>query len=180
MKRLILFVAMAAILSPAVYSQGGQTTDSSRQVKSNEWIQLGKTINMRVIRGSKILFPGVKLKGSPIFALLEFDGGKNSSVSYKLTPDAKSDIYLMKGEQKIFPVAVMEDFPSWGEDNDKEVEVLTPKDIGDVTLNFGQKGSVSLLFDVSAEQMKPPLTFKLIVNSIRANQEKYSFVVNNL
>lgn len=180
MKKFLLFVAIAAILAPAVYSQG-QAADSPRQVKGGEWFQLGSTINLRVMRGSKVLFTGVKIQGSAIFALLEFEGGKGSSVSYKLTPDAKSDIYLTKGDQKIFPVAVMEDFPSWGADNDKDVEVLNPREsVGAVTLNFAQKGWVSLLFDVSAEQMKAPQIFKLIVNTIKANNTKYSFVVSPL
>jgi hypothetical protein len=180
MKRLILFLAIAAIITPAVYPQG-QAADSPRQVKSGEWFQLGTTIKVRAVRGTKVQFNGVKLQGSPVEVLIEFDGGKNSNVAYKLTPDAKSDIYLMKGDQEIAPVAVMEDFPSWGADNDKEIEVLNPKEsVGNVTLNFSQKGSVSLLFDVPAEQMKPPQNFKLVVNSIKANGAKFSFVVNPL
>jgi hypothetical protein len=180
MKRLILFLATAAIITPAVYPHG-QTADSPRQVKSGEWFQLGTTIKVRAIRGTKALFNGVKLQGSAVFAELEFDAGKNSSVAYKLTPDAKSDIYLVKGEQKIFPIAVIEDFPSWGADNDKEIEVLNPREsVGNVTLNFALKGSVSLLFDVPAEQMKPPQNFKLVVNAIKANGAKFSFVVNPL
>jgi hypothetical protein len=183
MKKSILFVTIAALLSSSAFLSGaaysqGQSADTAKQLKSGEWIQLGK-VNVRALRGTKTTFKDVKLTGSPVEVLLEFDSAKSAAVSYKLTPDAKSDIYLLKGEQKIAPVAVIEDFPSWGADNDKEVEVLDPKDsIGDVTLNFAQKGSVSLLFDVPAEQGKAPQTFKLMIKAIKANNEKFSFVVS--
>ena len=125
------------------------------------------------------LVNGVKLQGSAVEVVIEFNATKSVSVAYKLSPDAKSSIYLMKGDQKIAPIAVVEDFPSWGADNDKEIEVLNPKDsIGDVTLNFAQKGTVSLLFDVPADLIKAPQNFKLMVNGIKANTAKFSFVVS--
>lgn len=179
MKKLLLFVTIAALLSAsaAAYSQG-QSPDAARQLKSGEWVQLGK-VNVRALRGTKTTFKGVKITGSPVEVQLEFDAPKSAAVSYKLTPDAKSDIYLLRGDQKIAPVAVIEDFPSWGSDNDKEVEVLDPKEgVGDVTLNFAQKGSVSLLFDVPADQVKTPQNYKLMVKAIKANNEKFSFIVS--
>lgn len=176
MKRLILFVAIAAISAPAVYPRG-QASDTPRQVKAGEAIQLGVGLKMRVTKSTKSQFTGVKLQGSPLVVVLEFDGGKGASVSYKLTPDAKSELYLLSGAQKIAPRAVIEDFPSWGTDNDKEIEVLDPKEIGSVTLNFAQKGSVSLLFDLSAEQVKSPQKVSLIVRTIPQN-ERFSLVVN--
>jgi hypothetical protein len=178
MKRLIVLVAIAAISSTAVYSQG-PATDSPRQVKAGEVIQLGSTINLRVTKSAKSPFTGVKMQGAPLIVVLDFDGGKGASVSYKLTPDAKSDLYLTSGAQKIAPLAVIEDFPSWGADNDKEIEVLNPKEsVGSVTLNFAQKGTVSLLFDLSAEQAKTPQKFSLMLHTIKPNNAKYSFVVN--
>lgn len=177
MKKLILFVAIAAVLVPAVYSQG-PAPDAPRQVKSGEWIPLGTAIKVRAARATKKSFNGVKLQGSPLEVVIEFESVKNASIAYKVTPDAKSDIYLLKGDQKIAPLAMVEDFPSWGADNDKEIEVLDSKDPGGVTLNFAQKGVVSLLFDLSPALSKEPQNFKLMVNGITANGAKYSFVVN--
>jgi hypothetical protein len=171
-------MAIVAISTTAVYSQG-PATDAPRQVKAGEVIKLGSTINLRVTKSAKSPFTGVKTKGAPLVVVLEFEGGKGASVSYKLTPDAKSDLYLMSGAQKIAPLAVIEDFPSWGTDNDKEIEVLDPKDsVGGVTLSFAQKGTVSLLFDLSAEQAKTAQKFSLMVHTIKPNNERFSFVVS--
>ena len=181
MKRLIVLIAIAAISTistTGAYSQG-PATDAPRQVKAGEVIQLGATINLRVTKSAKSPFTGVKTQGSPLVVVLDFDGGKAASVSYKLTPDAKSDLYLMSGAQKLAPLAVIEDFPAWGADNDKEIEVLNAKEsVGSVTLNFAQKGTVSLLFDLSADQAKTPQKFSLMLRTIKPNNEKYSFVVN--
>jgi hypothetical protein len=179
MKRLIVLIAIAAISATAAYSQG-PATDAPRQVKAGEVIQLGSTINLRVTKSAKSPFTGVKMQGSAVVVVLEFDGGKQgATLSYKLTPDAKSDLYLMSGVQKLAPLAVIEDFPAWGADNDKETEVLNSKEsVGSVTLTFAQKGTVSLLFDVSAEQAKTPQKFSLMVHTIKPTNQKYSFVVN--
>jgi len=178
MKRLLVLITIAALSTTAVYSQG-KATDSARQVKAGELIPLSASLNLRVTKSAKSPFTGVKVQGSPVVVVLEFDAGKSASVSYKLTPDAKSDIYLISGAQKIAPLAVMEDFPSWGEDNDKEIEVLDPKDsVGIVTLNFAQKGTVSLLFDLPAAQAKTPQKFSLMLQTIKPANEKYAFVVN--
>ena len=177
MKRLIVLIAIAALSATGVYSQG--PTESPRQVKAGDVIQLGATVNLRVTKSAKSPFTGVKVQGSPLVVVLEFDGGKSASVSYKLTPDPKSDLYLTSGAQKIAPLAMLEDFPSWGADNDKEIEVLDPKDsLGIVTLNFAQKGTVSLLFDVPAAQPKTPQKFSLMLQTIKPTKEKFSFVVN--
>jgi hypothetical protein len=178
MKRLIVLALATALSATAVYSQS-RATDAPRQVKAGEVIQLGSTINLRVTKSAKSPFTGVKMQGAPLVVVLSFDGGKSASVSYKLTPDAKSELYLMSGAQKIAPLAVIEDFPSWGADNDKEIEVLDPKDsVGIVTLNFAQKGTVSLLFNLSAEQAKTPTKLSLMLQTIKPTNEKYSFVVN--
>jgi len=177
MKRLLVLIAMAALSATATYSQE-QATDAPRQVKAGEAIALGNGLNLRVTKAAKSPFTGVKLQGSPVVVVLEFDGNKSSSVSYTLTPNAKSELYLMSGAQKIAPLAVIEDFPSWGEDNDKEIEVLNANEIGAVTLNFGQKGTVSLLFDVPAAQAKIPQKFTLTIQTIKPNNQKYSAVVS--
>jgi hypothetical protein len=177
MKRLMVLIAIAALSATGVYSQG--PTESPRQVKAGDVIQLGATVNLRVTKSAKSPFAGVKVQGSPLVVVLEFDGGKSASVSYKLTPDPKSELYLTSGAQKIAPLAALEDFPSWGADNDKEIEVLDPKDsLGIVTLNFAQKGTVSLLFDVPAAQAKTPQKFSLMLRTIKPTKEKFSFVVN--
>jgi hypothetical protein len=178
MKRLLVLIAIAALSTTVVYSQG-KVTDSSRQVKAGEVIPLGASLNLRVTKSAKSPFTGVKIQGTPVVVVLEFDAGKSASVSYKLTPDAKSDLYLVTGAAKIAPLAVIEDFASWGTDNDKEIEVLDPKDsVGIVTLNFTQKGTVSLLFDLPAAQAKTPQKFSLMLQTIKPANEKYSFVVN--
>lgn len=177
MKRLTVLIAIAALSAIGVHAQG--PADSPRQMKTGEVMQLGSTVNLRVTKSTKSPFTGVKVQGSPLVVVLEFDGGKGATVSYKLTPDAKSDLYLTSGAQKIAPLAVIEDFASWGADNDKEVEVLDPKDsVGLVTLNFAQKGTVSLLFDVPAAQAKLPQKFSLTLQTIKPANEKYSFIVN--
>lgn len=177
MKKLLILIALAAFSATATYSLG-QATDAPRQVKAGEAIPLGNGLNLRVTKASKSPFTGVKLQGSPVVVVLEFDGNKNSSVSYTLTPNAKSELYLMSGAQKIAPLAVIEDFPAWGEDNDKETEVLNANEIGAVTLNFGQKGTVSLLFDVPVAQAKTPQKFSLTIQTIKPNNQKYSAVVS--
>lgn len=178
MKRLLVLIAIAAISATATYSQS-QATDAPRQVKAGEVVQLGNTLNLRVTKSAKSPFTGVKVQGTPLVVVLEFDSTRNAAVSYMVTPGAKSELYLMSGAQKIAPLAVIENFPSWGEDNDKEIEVLNPKDsVGSVTLNFAQKGTVSLLFDLPAAQAKIPQKFSLMLQTIKPANEKYSFVVS--
>jgi hypothetical protein len=180
MKKFILFAALAALLAPAVYSQN--PTGAPVELKGDVWTPLGTTLKARFTRGwngPKLPTDAVKVKGNAMFAMIEFQATKSATVSYKTTPDDKSDIYLVKDGQKIAPIAVMEDFPSWGEDNDKEVELLTSRNSpGSTTLNFSQTGWLNILFDVPLEQMKPPQNFKLMVRSLKANNQTYSFAVS--
>lgn len=181
MKRLLLLViALAALATHAAYSQG-HSNDSARQVKAGEVLQFGDSLSVRVTRSPVSQFSGVKLKGQPLVVVLDFDSGKQgATLSYKLTADTRtSDLYLASGNQRLAPLAVIEDFPSWGKDNDKDVEVLNPREGGGgVVLTFGQKGSVSLLFDVPAEQVKAALKFSMTLRTVKPKDEQHSFVVN--
>ncbi len=180
MKRLLLVVAVAALAAHAAYSRG-QATDSTRQVKAGEVIQFGDSLTVRVTKSPKSQFSGVKLKGEPVVVVIDFDGGKQgATLSYKLTADPRtSDLHLASGAQRLAPLALIEDFPSWGKDNDKEVEVLNPKESGGgVILTFGQKGSVTLLFDVPAEQAKTALKFSMTLRTVKPKDEQHSFVVS--
>ena len=179
-KRLILLLAMSALAAHAVFSQG-KTADSAEQAKAGEVLQFAEGLTVRVTKSPTSQFSAVKLKGAPVVVIIDFDGArKNTSLSYKLTPDAKtSEIYLSSGVQKLAPLAVIEDFPSWGTDNDKEAEVLDPKEKGGgVVLSFRQKGSISLLFDVPAEQAKAPMKFSMRLRTIEPKDEQHSYVVS--
>jgi hypothetical protein len=180
MKRLTFLAAIIACLALAAYSQH-PAGDSTRQLRSGEVLQFGDGLSVRVTKSQTSQFTGVKLKGTPVVVTLDFDSGKKAtSLSYKLTADPKtSDLYLSSGAQKLAPLAVVEDFPSWGKDNDKEVEVIDPKESGGgVVLSFGQKGSVSLLFDVPAQQAKTPLKFSMKLRTVAPVDEQHSFVVS--
>jgi hypothetical protein len=180
MKRLLLVLALAAVASPAAYSQG-HSNDSARQVKAGEVLQFGDSLSVRVTRSPVSQFSGVKLKGQALVVVLDFDSGKQgAALSYKLTADTRtSDLYLASGNQRLAPLAVIEDFPSWGKDNDKEVDVLSSREGGGgVILTFGQKGSISLLFDVPADQAKSALKFSMTLRTVKPKDEQHSFVVN--
>ena len=180
MKRLLLVVAVAALAAHAAYSQG-HATGSTKQVKAGEVLQFGDSLTVRVTRSPMSQFSGVKLKGQPLVVVLDFESGKQgATLSYKLTADTRtSELYLASGAQRLAPLAVIEDFPSWGKDNDKEVEVLNPKEGGGgVILTFEQKGSISLLFDVPAEQAKAALKFSMTLRTVKPKDEQHSFVVS--
>jgi len=180
MKRLLVLAAIIAYVALAAYSQG-KAGDSTRQLRAGEEVQFGDGLSVRVTKSQTSQFTSIKLKGEPVVVIVDFDSGKNAtSLSYKLTANPKSsDLYLSSGAQKLAPVAVIEDFPSWGKDNDKEVEVIDPKESGGgVVLSFGQKGSVLLLFDVPAQQAKTPLKFSMKLRTVAPADEQHSFVVS--
>jgi hypothetical protein len=180
MKKLLLVVALAVVGAHAAYSQG-HSNDSARQVKAGEVTQFGDGVSVRVTRSLMPQFSGVKIKGQPLVVVLDLDSGKQgATLSYKLTTDPRtSDLYLAGRAQRLAPVAVIEDFPSWGKDNDKEVDVLSSKeDGGGVILTFGQKGSISLLFDVPPEQAKSALKFSMTLRTVKPKDEQHSFVVS--
>jgi len=177
MKRLLLLAALAALTIQTAYTQ---TEVTNKQIKSGESVQLSDNLTVRVMKAPAASFSKVKLKGEALVVVLELDAKKSASVSYKVTSDPKlSDIYIASGGQRIAPRAVIEDFPSWGTDNDKDVEVLDPTDkSGRVTLTFDRKGSVSLLFDVPTDQAKTTKTFSMILRTLKPKDEQLSLVVD--
>jgi hypothetical protein len=180
MKKLLLVFALSAVGAHGAYAQGN-STDSTRHVKAGEVLQFGDSLTVRVTRSPMPQFSGVKLKGQPLVVVLDFDSGKQgATLSYKLTADPRtSDLYMSGAAQRLAPLAVIEDFPSWGKDNDKEVEVLNPREGGGgVVLTFAQKGSVTLLFDVQAEQAKSVLKFSMTLRTVKPKDEQHSFVVS--
>ncbi|MFY9556010.1 MAG: hypothetical protein WAV47_14970, partial [Blastocatellia bacterium] len=152
-----------------------------RQIKAGEVIQLSESLTTRVTRSATSHFTHVKTTGGRLVVVLDFDAGKKgASLSYRITADPKfSDVYLTIGTQKIAPRAVIEDFQSWGSDNDKEVEVLDPEDkAGGVLLTFERKGSVSLLFDVPLDQARTTQKFALRFRTLKPKDEQHSLVVS--
>jgi hypothetical protein len=177
-KNLLLLAAVSALTIHSAYPQSQGT---NKQLKTGEVIQLSDSLSVRLMKSAASPFTKVKVKGEAVVVVLELDAGKKGvTLSYRLTADAKlSDVYLASGAQRIAPRAVIEDFPSWGNDNDKEVEVLDPTDkSGRVNLTFERKGSVTLLFDVPMEQAKTQQTFSMILRTVKPKEEQLSLVVN--
>ena len=177
MRKFLLLLAVSALAINVAYPQS-PGADSARQVKAGEVVTIGSSLFVRVTKSTKS-FEGVKVKGAAFVVDLEMDAGKlGATLSYKLTANpGSSEIYLVSGAQKLAPRAVVEDFPSWGTDNDKEVETLDPKDtIGGVTLTFQRKGSISLLFDVPLEEAKTPKKLSVVLRMVQPKDDQRSFV----
>ena len=180
MRKLLFFTVMAVLAIPTAYSQS-PGSDSPKPLKTGEVVQLSDGVTFKVSRAAKSPFTDVKLQGQALVIVLDLDAGKKSAaISYELSANPKlTEIYLSDGAQKIAPIAVIEDFPSWGADNDKEVEILDPTEkSGGVSLNFQRKGSVSLLFDVPAEQARTAQKLSIKVRAIKPTDEQHSFIVN--
>ena len=178
-KRLFLFLAVAALIQPA-YPQS-QGAAPAKQIKAGEVVLFGDSFTVKVTQSAKSPFSNVKLKGDPFVVVIELDGGKKGvTLSYNLTADSRSsDVYLASGTLRNAPRAVMEDFPSWGSDNDKEIEVLDRNDTdGGVSLTFAGKGALSLLFELPAGQAKSPKKLSVSLRTTQPQSEAYSFVVN--
>jgi hypothetical protein len=179
MRRALLLIAVLLLAINVAYPQG-QRTEAQRQVKAGEVVPFGESLFVKIARSTKP-FAGVKTKGEAVVIALEMDSGKQgATLYYKLSADpSATEVYLLSGDKKLAPRAVIEDFPSWGDDNDKEVEVLDPKDkIGAVTLNFQQKGAVLLLFDVPLEDAKTPKRLSAVLRMVQPKDEQRSFVVS--
>jgi hypothetical protein len=178
MRKTLLLLAVFALSINVAYLQS-PSADSPRQVRAGEVVPFGESLFVRVVKSTKP-FAGVSVKGEPVVVVLEMDSGKpGATLFYKLSasPNA-TEVYLLSGTKKVAPSAVIEDFPSWGTDNDKEVEILDPKDtIGGVTLNFKQKGSVALLFDVPVEDAKAQKKLSVVLRMVEPKDERRSFVV---
>ena len=179
-RKLFLFLAVATLSIQPAYPQT-RAAESARQIKAGEVVLFGDTIRVKVTQSTKSPFPGFKLKGEPVVVVIELDGGKRGvTLSYNLTADSKSSgLSLLTGALRNAPRAVMEDFPSWGSDNDKEVEILDPSETeGNVSLTFEGKGAVTLLFDVPAAQAKSPRKLSVTLRTLKPQAEEHSFVVN--
>ncbi len=172
-KYLLLLVALVLGVNVS-YSQ-----NSAKQVQSGEVVPFGESLFVKAAKSTRP-FAGVKVKGEPVVVVLDMDAGKpGATLYYKLTADpATTEIFLLSGEKKIAPRAVIEDFPSWGKDNDKEVDALDPRDtIGGVTLTFQRKGSIALLFDVSKEDAKTQKRLSVALRLVQPKDEQRSFIV---
>lgn len=178
-RRLLFLIVASALASQSAYSQGSGS-DSPTTLKTGEQIQISDSVTLKVTRAAKSPFTDVKLRGQAVVVVLDLDAGKkNATISYQLSANPKlTEIYLTGGPQKIAPIAVVEDFASWGADNDKEIEVLDPTEkSGGVNLSFARKGTVSLLFDVPADQAGTPQKLSIKLRTIAPTEEQRSFVV---
>ena len=173
MIRTVLFcAALALVIEPA-------SAQTARPVRAGEIVRVAEGLTLRVTTGAKSPFTNVKLKGTPFVVVLELDGGnKETALSYQLSTDVKSsDVYLTSGNQRFAPRAVMEDFPSWGSDNDKEVELVDPRDGGAVSLSFRKAGSVSILFEVPPDQAATPKKLTVSVRTLKPTEQQHSLIV---
>lgn len=178
--KLLSVVAAAALIVVPGYTQS-RAADSTKQVKAGDVVQLSAGVSVRVVKASQSPFVSVKVKGEPVVLVLEMDAGKkNAKLGYKLSVNAEdSDFYLASGDQKFGPRAMIEDFPSWGSDNDKEIEVFSPKETAEGTsLSFQGKGSLSLLFDVPADQAKNQKKLSITVKTVEPTVQEHSFSVS--
>lgn len=179
-RKLLLVTAVFALAVHAAYPQS-PAADSARRLKTGEAVPLADGLTLRVSKPTKSPFSDVKLKGTPLVVVLELEAGKKgATLSYNLSADPKvSGLYLAGAAQRIAPLAVIEDFPSWGTDNDKEVEILDVADkSGSVVIDFERKGTISLLFDVPAEQARSPQKFSMRIRTLKPAEEQHSFIVD--
>jgi hypothetical protein len=175
--KFLIIVSSILLLVTAAF---GQKQDRPRQVKGGEAVVLGDELLVKAVQGSAASFAGVKAKGEPFVVVLELDSGKKGvTLSYNASANLKStDFYLLSGTEKFAPRALIEDFPSWGSDNDKELEVLDSKGTdGASTLQFDGKGSILLLFDVPAAQAKSPKKLSLVIRTVQPKDTRHELVV---
>jgi hypothetical protein len=179
-RKLFLFLSVATLSIQPVYPQT-RAVESGRQIKAGEFALFGDTVRVKVTRSTKSPFTSYKLKGEPVVVVVELDGGKKGvTLSYNLTTDSRSsELSLLTGAMRNAPRAVIEDFPSWGSDNDKEVEILDPAETdGSVSLSFEGKGTLTLLFDIAAAQAKSPMRLSVKLRTLKPQEEEHSFIVN--
>jgi hypothetical protein len=179
MRKALLLAAVFALAINVAYPQS-RSADQAQQLKAGDVIPIGDTLFIKVMRATKA-FEGIKIKGEAMVVVLEMEAGKKgATLFYKLNANAStSEIYLLSGARRVAPCAVMEDFPSWGKDNDKDVDSLDPKEtVGGTTLTFQQKGSIALLFDVPLEDAKAPKKLSVALRMVQPKDEQRSFVVS--
>lgn len=173
----VSLVAVATLTIQPVYAQ--RAGGSTMQVKAGEVTHLGDSLTVKATQSAQP-FAGVKVKGEAVVVVLELDAGKKEvTLFYNVSANSRSsDFYLSNGTQRLAPRALMEDFPSWGRDNDKEIEVLDPGDSdSSSTLTFEGKGFISLLFDVPPALAKASKKLSVNLRTTRPKSEHHSFVV---
>ena len=179
MRKVVLLAAIFAMTINAAFPQS-RSADEAKQVRAGEVVRIGDTLFIRVMKSAQA-FAGIKVKGEAMVVVLEMEAGKQgATLFYKLNANpASSEIYLLSGARKVAPRAVIEDFPSWGKDNDKDIDSLDPKEtVGGTTLTFQQKGSIALLFDVPLEDSKTPKKLSVALRMVQPMDEQRSFVVS--
>jgi hypothetical protein len=175
MKRLS---AISAVVVLAIQLAHIDNRVMAGQHRAGETIPVGDSLFIKISRATTP-FSGVKLKGEAFVVVLEMESGKKgATLFYKINANPDSEIFLTSGTKKIAPRAVIEDFPSWGQDNDKEIDTLDPKDtVGGTTLTFQQKGTLSILFDVPLEDARAPKKLSVALRMIQPQEEQRTLVV---
>ena len=173
-RRFVIFAAAFALITQSAFAQ-----NPVKQAKAGEVVRLTEGLTLRVTKAVKSPFGKVKVTGEPFVLVLELDAGlKETGLSYLITADAKtSEVSLTSGNQRVAPRAVVEDFPSWGEDNDKEAELISPRDKGAASISFRKTGSISLLFDLPANQPAAARKLSLVLRTFKPSEEQHSLVV---
>jgi hypothetical protein len=181
MTRFLFTVLVVLTATPIQFAQQPRTAEASKQIKIGDMTRLDEDLAVKVTTSPAAAFGTVSVKGQSLVVVIEMDAGKKAvTLSYKATPDSRSsDLYLTSGNARFAPRAVIEDFPSWGSDNDKEVEVLDPKDsAGESDVEFEGKGSILLLFDVPEGQARAAKALSVTIRTIKPKAQQHSFVVN--
>jgi hypothetical protein len=173
-RRASIIAAVFALITQSAFAQS-----PVKQVKAGETVKLTEGLTVRVTKAVRSPFANVKTKGEPFVVVLELDAGlKETALSYQITADAKtSEVSLTSGTQQVAPRAVVEDFPSWGEDNDKEVDLISPQDKGAASISFRKTGSISILFDLPAGQPAAGRKHTLVLRTLKPAEEQHSIVV---
>lgn len=173
-RRALIIAAAFALITQSAFAQS-----PVKQAKAGEIVRLTEGVTVRVTKAVKSPFANVKVAGEAFVVVLELNAGlKETGLSYQITADAKtSEVSLTSGTQRVAPRAVVEDFPSWGEDNDKEVELISPQDKGTASISFRKTGSISILFDLPANQPAADRKLSLVLRTLKPAEEQHSIVV---
>ena len=179
-RRSLKFLLLMALIVHTTFAQE-RLRRVSKEFKAREVISLGETMTVKGASGARPLTSGLKIKGESFVAVLDFDAGKKAAgVTYNLSLDPEnSGIWLLINGKKFSPVAVMDDFPSWGSNNDKEIEPIEKED-GDSSpsLRFEGRGSISFIFDLPAGSAKAPKKLSVSLQSTEPKLASHEFIVS--
>jgi uncharacterized protein YkvS len=177
-RRVLMFAAAFALVTQSAFTQTSGD-GSVKQAKAGEIVRLTQGLTLRVTKAVKSPFANVKVMGESFVVVLELDSGiKETALSYQITTDPKSSgVSLTSGNLKVAPRALVEDFPSWGEDNDKEVELVTPQDKGAVSISFRRTGSIFILFDLPSGQAATSKNLSVVLKTTKPKEEQHSVSV---